>query len=283
MKERENSDRIEHVSDTALMVAACRAIETGREHGFVHDPFAEKLAGARGMTLAQNLPTVNVMCFGVGIRSLFLDELLLKAIAAAEIKSVLSLGSGLDSRPYRLDLPPDLHWIEVDFEDMLEYKAAVLANDRSRCRLERMPADLNDPAARAALFAGAADGAGLMITEGLLMYLPGSTVEALAAEAARSSIRRWILDVTSAPLAQRLHQGSWADIESVRAAGHLRGAEVLDVPVRNGWSRLERRTYTVDGMPVVAARMKAEGAPPAPAPREPFPTDDPSGVYLFGR
>jgi hypothetical protein len=39
---------IAHVSDTALMTAACRAMETV-------DP-AESLSGARGMAIANNLP-----------------------------------------------------------------------------------------------------------------------------------------------------------------------------------------------------------------------------------
>jgi len=43
-----SSDQIQHVSDTALMVAACRALETARADGLVRDPFAERLAGPRG-------------------------------------------------------------------------------------------------------------------------------------------------------------------------------------------------------------------------------------------
>jgi O-methyltransferase involved in polyketide biosynthesis len=35
---------ITHVSDTALMVAACRAHETEMEDAFVRDPFAARLA-----------------------------------------------------------------------------------------------------------------------------------------------------------------------------------------------------------------------------------------------
>jgi O-methyltransferase involved in polyketide biosynthesis len=31
---------IAHVSDTALMTAACRAMETQRPHGLIRDPFA---------------------------------------------------------------------------------------------------------------------------------------------------------------------------------------------------------------------------------------------------
>lgn len=44
-----NDGEIIHVSDTALMVAACRAHETELEDAFVRDPFAARLAGERGL------------------------------------------------------------------------------------------------------------------------------------------------------------------------------------------------------------------------------------------
>ena len=49
---------ITHVSDTALMVAACRAHETELEDAFVRDPFAARLAGERGKAILNALPCV---------------------------------------------------------------------------------------------------------------------------------------------------------------------------------------------------------------------------------
>ena len=93
-------DEILHVSDTALMVAACRAMETARPDGLVRDPFAERLAGARGMAIARGIPGLDMMCFGVGIRNRFLDELLMNAVTAHPVETVVSVGAGLDSRPW---------------------------------------------------------------------------------------------------------------------------------------------------------------------------------------
>ena len=56
--------KIEHVSDTALMVAACRALETERADGLIRDPFAERLAGAKGMRIAHGASALEWMCFG---------------------------------------------------------------------------------------------------------------------------------------------------------------------------------------------------------------------------
>jgi O-methyltransferase involved in polyketide biosynthesis len=52
---------ITHVSDTALMVAACRAHETALEDAYVRDPFAARLAGERGVAILNALPQANVL------------------------------------------------------------------------------------------------------------------------------------------------------------------------------------------------------------------------------
>src|SRR5438270_4104191 len=135
---------INHVSDTALMVAACRALETESDLGFVRDPFAARLAGERGMAILRALPYPEMMRFGVGLRSRFLDELLLEVLASERIATVLSLGCGLDTRPWRLKLAPELRWIEVDFADILDYKDEHMEGETPHRRRERLSADLND-------------------------------------------------------------------------------------------------------------------------------------------
>src|SRR5579863_1720192 len=188
---------ITHVSDTALMVAACRALESESPDGFIRDPFAAQLAGERGMAMLAGLPQPEMMRFAIGVRSRFIDELLLEALASRPIATVLSVGCGLDTRPWRLELKPDLRWIEVDFADMLDYKDGLMSAETPRCCRERITADLNSAAQRRAIYAAAGQAPALMITEGLLMYLPAATVEALAAEAwQESGIAHWMSDIT---------------------------------------------------------------------------------------
>lgn len=272
-----------HVSDTALMVAACRALETARPTGIIKDPFAERLAGPRGMAIAAAFQGLELMCFGVAARTFFLDELITGVIAEQGIATVLSIGCGLDARPWRLDLPSDLRWIEVDFPPMLDYKSSVLAEHAPRCRLERMSADITDPMQRQAVLS-AAPGPALMVTEGLLMYLPAGAVEALATEAPRAGVHYWLIDATSRLFAACIHMNSYQSIENVRAEGHLHGEEIVDVIHRAGWSTLVHRSYARDvAARIPAARLQDLMAhlPPMKEPPPPIP-DDPSGIHLFG-
>jgi methyltransferase (TIGR00027 family) len=272
-----------HVSDTALLVAACRALETTRPHGLVRDPFAAQLGGERGMAMLRALPNPEVMCFGIAIRSRFLDELVVAT--APKVAAVVCLGAGLDTRPWRLDLPPDLRWIEADFPAMLDYKSGMMAQHQPKCRLERISADLTDRAARSALFTAVGNGPALMITEGLLMYLPAETVEALAADpASASGIRYWLMDVMSREAAHRVGMSVIQSIQNVRAETRLEGEEILEITNRTGWSPVERRIYASGALAAFAERIQEliASQPPTQTPPPPL-VDDPSGVYLFAR
>ena len=79
---QDGTHEIAHVGDTALMTAACRALETERPDGLIRDSFAAQLAGERGMAIARALDGLKMMCFGIGTRSHFLDQLVLDAISA---------------------------------------------------------------------------------------------------------------------------------------------------------------------------------------------------------
>ena len=272
-----------HVSDTALMVAACRAMETVRTHGLVNDRFAERLAGERGMAIAQALPILEAMCFGVGIRTRFLDELVMHAVAELGVRTVLNLGAGLDTRAWRLALPAELRWIEVDFPAMLEYKAGVLAGERTACRWEQMAADLADVGQRKAVFEAAGEGPGLVISEGLLMYLPEPVVAALAT--APRGDWHWVADITSSEMARRTGTTTCDSIQNVRSEGHLNGEQILGVLQDSGWSRYRHKSYLTDVFAEAPERIQAMSKMRAvtPEPLEELPKDDPSGVTMFRR
>ena len=78
----------------------------------------------------------------------------------APATTVLCLGAGLDTRPYRLALPSALVWIEVDFPATIAYKEEHLQGEVPHCRLERSGVDLADSGARRELLARIAERAG---------------------------------------------------------------------------------------------------------------------------
>jgi len=275
---------ISHVSDTALMVAACRALESDTPNGLVHDPFAGRLAGERGLAMLRALPQPEMMRFGIGVRSHFVDELLLEALASHPIATVVSLGCGLDTRPWRLELPSSLRWVEADFADMLDYKDGLMSAETPRCRRERITADLNDAAQRRAIYSATGPAPALMITEGLLVYLPAATVEALAAEAGRGNgITHWMSDVMTTGFAKALTLDTGRSVRNLQASDSLQGEQLLDLVGRHGWLTAARRSYIADMAFAMepAARLLGDRAKPTGPP--PVPPDDQTGVHRFAR
>jgi methyltransferase (TIGR00027 family) len=276
---------MEHVSDTALMVAACRALETAGADGLVRDPFAERLAGERGMAIARNVPLLEMMRFGVGIRARTLDEMLIRTTEAERIETVVNLGAGLDTRPWRLELPASLRWIEADYPDMLEYKARKLAEEKPRCRWEQVPADLAGAEDRKKLFASIGAAPALMVTEGLLMYLPREAFVAIASQAPQQSgVRHWLLDVASEAVMSMAGGRGQAQIENLRAKDHLAGQAILDAAQDCGWTITAKRTYMSAG--AAAPREKIARIQEEIRKFRPdfvAPADELSGMYLLAR
>jgi methyltransferase (TIGR00027 family) len=139
-------------------------------------------------------------------RTYLIDEFV-RAEVQRGADMVVNLAAGLDSRPYRMQLPPSLHWIEVDLPEILTYKEAILRDEKPVCTLERIRLDLSDLAARRRLFADFAARARrvLVITEGLLIYLTSDAVAELAKDlAAPVSFHSWILDLASPGLLRML-------------------------------------------------------------------------------
>ena len=279
-----SSGQIMHVSDTALMIAACRAHETELQDAFVKDPFAARLAGQRGFSILAALPYSNLLRLGIAIRTRFVDELLLEVLRQYPITTILNVGCGLDTRPWRLSFPSELRWIETDFADVLDYKEQLMSGEAPTCHRERLTVDLNDPAQRSALYKAAGSAPALMMTEGLLLYLPASTVDALAAEApTHSGIAYWISDITTSAFSKVLGGGTdtMEPFRHVQAADALKGEQILEVFKRNGWQTLAMWSYITDvGFVRERVRRAMGGTEP---PQRPYPPNDPTGVHCFGR
>ena len=201
---------IRDVSDTALWTAAYRADESERKDALFCDPFARRLAGERGAEIAARVKGKATRT-GVVLRTAVFDEVISGALATGRFDTVLALAAGLDVRPYRLELPAGLRWIEVDMPALLEYKAQLLAAETPRCDVERIGLDLADEEARRALFGRIAEqSAGVLVfSEGLLTYLEPTEVASLSEDmAAHATFGEWATDITG-------HQV----VEAVRDAG----------------------------------------------------------------
>jgi methyltransferase (TIGR00027 family) len=193
---------ISNVSDTARWVAVYRARESARPDALFRDRYAGLLAGERGAAIAALMPRQARNGWPMIARTKLMDDWILAAIGQG-CDCVLNLAAGFDSRPYRLELPASLHWIEADFPALIEEKEKLLQDALPRCQLRRIGIDLADSDARAAMLKDVVgpSARALVITEGLLLYLDESQVRSLSADiSAQAGIKWWILDLLSPAL-----------------------------------------------------------------------------------
>jgi methyltransferase (TIGR00027 family) len=198
---------IENVSDTARWVAVYRAMETERPDAIFRDPFASRLAGEKGRAIVDSMKRGRAMAWAMIVRTAVFDEIILERVRNGNADTVLNLAAGLDARPWRLQLPPSLRWIDVDLPGILNHKTELLKDEKPVCRYEALQLDLTDVARRQALFAqiDAQSSRVLVVSEGLLIYLSPEEVAALARDLhAAAHFQWWLFDLGSPRLLQMM-------------------------------------------------------------------------------
>ncbi len=132
------------VSFTAKVMAACRALETQRPDALFIEPFAEQLAGADAIQAA--IPAVKEYEQQgrpfVSVRTRFFDDFLMNC--SHNIRQVVLLGAGLDTRAFRLNWEAGTHFYEIDCPELLHYKDSVLEGIQPQCDRHSICADLTD-------------------------------------------------------------------------------------------------------------------------------------------
>jgi methyltransferase (TIGR00027 family) len=237
---------ITHVSDTAVWVATYRAMESERPDALFHDPLARPLAGERGKKIAETMPYPKVMQWILAIRTFAIDRLITDAISFG-IDTVVNLGAGLDTRPYRMKLPEGLYWIEVDLPPMIQYKTEKLSGEKPVCRLERIAADLADIPSRRQIFARIASESknALILTEGVIPYISSRDAASLSEDLfAVPWFSYWIQDFRQGGIQRwqsrrlrRLFKDSPFKFDEVDWLGFF---------TKQGWTILEKRLSAVE-------------------------------------
>jgi methyltransferase (TIGR00027 family) len=216
------------VGSTAVMVAAARAGETAKADPLIRDPYAEVLVSGVGAGVwdfvrngefAAKVAEVDAEVAAIfshmgnyqAVRTHFFDAFFASATgggdstdaAAAGIRQVVILASGLDSRAYRLQWPAGTAVYEIDQPKVLEYKSARMAEHGALPSAKRIAVaiDLRQDWPNALRDAGFdTDAPTAWLAEGLLMYLPADAQDRLFEEiTALSAVGSRVAAETVAP------------------------------------------------------------------------------------
>jgi methyltransferase (TIGR00027 family) len=233
--------RIRNISDTARWVAVYRARETERKDAVFRDPFARRLAGERGEQIAASMSFAEKNSWPFVARTWLIDHVISNQVKLGT-DMVVNLAAGLDTRPYRMNLPASLQWIEVDLPEILKYKEDVLRSETPVCQVERVRLDLSDARARRELFSelGLRANRALILSEGLLIYLDENEVTSLGQDlAVARSFQHWVMDLASPALLKMLAKKIGAPLDQAGAPLKFAPQEGPDFFKRSGWKPVE--------------------------------------------
>lgn len=122
-------------SRTAVLVAGYRARASAREGAIISDPWASALAGEEGRQLTERFDTPQPhLELWIAVRTAHLDARVRDLTSESEIRQVVILGAGLDTRAARL-ASQGVTFFEVDHPDTQKEKLVRLT------RLEGYPVD----------------------------------------------------------------------------------------------------------------------------------------------
>ncbi|WP_083929361.1 class I SAM-dependent methyltransferase [Catelliglobosispora koreensis] len=212
------------VQATAFIAAACRVSI---------DPLASLFATALSATQRA------MVASGTGevlSRTRIIDSMLLEWCPG---RTVLNLGAGLCTRPYRLDLSTCVSLTEVDAAPVLELKTNILSGYSVSCPVHRIAGD-----ARSLPSTLTAD---VVLTEGLLVYLSPSELAALASCLPGS---HWIADIVPA---------SSAAFMAAQTGISLWGLDSLTVFEDAGWTVVDYRPLPVPRAPSPSSHAIVDG------------------------
>ena len=274
---------VRNISDTALWAAYFRAEETKRTDALFRDPYAEKLEAGRGIEIARSIPEGQSHAWAWVARTYLFDTFLRQEIAnGADL--VVNCAAGLDARPYRMELPASLLWVELDLPEILTYKEGILVSEKPRCVLERIRVDLSKVDERRKVFAeiGARGKRALILTEGLLIYLLAEDVGSLAKDLASvDSFERWILDIHSPGLLRMMQRRTGKALAKAGAPFRFGPAERAGFFRPFGWEPAQvvglLKTATQFGRPPFLLRLLSK----LPESTEPQSNRPWSGVCLL--
>ncbi len=246
------SPLIENVSDTARWVAYYRAVESERPDALFRDCFARELAGEKGKAIANGMPLGPSIGPAVAIRTLVIDEFLYRLIREGNVDMVINLASGLDARPYRMEIPSSLIWIEADLPEINAYKTSKMQFKIPRCELERIDADLSQTWARNEFFnylrQKYSKRKAVVITEGLLMYLTELQVLALTESLNEfEPALFWIQDFFSSQMLKRLNAIWGKELSHGNTPFRFAPALGADYFKQYGWTPLDVRSGILEG------------------------------------
>ena len=111
--------------ETLLATLYARALESQSPNPILRDEMAEDAV----RHIDYDFDRLKVDTLSIAMRARQFDSWTTEYLADHPDAVVLHLGCGLDSRVYRINPPPGVRWLDVDFPEVIELRRRVYPSD----------------------------------------------------------------------------------------------------------------------------------------------------------
>lgn len=182
------------VKETLLFTLGCKAVDYRSREPILGDRWAadvlDRIDGYHRLKVRLMSSDPSIL-----LRASRLDTWVRSFLARHPDATVLSLGCGLDSRAFRLDVPAAVQWYDVDYPDVVELRRRLYPQ---RDNYHLVGSSVTETGWLDEI--PVADGPVLVVAEGLLMYLTRDDVERLLARVTeRFAYGEMVFDVLGMP------------------------------------------------------------------------------------
>lgn len=167
-----NPVELGEIAETLMIPLWCRAMESERRGGLLHDPKAQAIVASLDYDFDRRFAALRRLAFRACLRTVMIDRWVrsfLREHAGAEV-TVIEIGTGLNTRFERVD-DGRLRWFDVDLPDSTALRRRFFADSERRTMVEGA---FGDDAWLARIEPAA--GPKLFIAEAVLVYLDETTV-----------------------------------------------------------------------------------------------------------
>lgn len=162
------------VSNTAFYCCGIRMEDARRKNPVCNDIFAERFMDERGMLIFEPFKFEKMPNISNISRCRIIDDYVRAELSVNDKLTIITIGSGFDSRPYRLK---GGNWLELDEPRIINYKSDRLPVEECPNPLRRIAVDFARESLAEILESERSDDHTVFVIEGVFMYLEAQAIE----------------------------------------------------------------------------------------------------------
>lgn len=161
-------DSLTPVSKTAFYCCGARMKDAEQDHPVCDDRYAKVFMDDAAMDIYNVFSDEAGCTITMLARHRIIDDILRAALITRPELCIVTIGAGLDTRPYRIDGGT---WIELDAPELLAYKNEKLPVSECKNSLHRVAIDFSAESLQEKLSAFARYDHVMFVVEGVMLYL----------------------------------------------------------------------------------------------------------------